>query len=184
MSACKQNCDGLILRILWIALFVLAWRVAELVLLATVLVQLAYRLFSGRPNVDVLNFGDSLSQYLAQMGRFATFHSDEKPWPFADWPAPREPQGEGAEALRAAQAAAAAAPLAPTAEQPAVGADQSAAPAADEASPSAPTDAPAEQSAAASDVAPPPAADAPLGAAAPAAGADETAGERPTEPKA
>lgn len=190
MSACKQNCDGLILRILWIALFVLAWRVAELVLLATVLVQLAYRLFSGRPNVDVLNFGDSLSQYLAQMGRFATFHSDEKPWPFADWPAPREPQGEGAEALRAAQAAAAApqvpaaAPLAPAAEQPAVGADQSAAPAVDEASPSAPTDAPAEQAAAASDVAPPPAADAPLGAAAPAAGADETAGERPAEPKA
>ena len=104
MSACKQNCDGLVLRILWVALFVVVWRVAELVLLATVLVQLVYRLFRGRPHVEVMNFGDSLSQYLAQMGRFASFHSDEKPWPFADWPAPREPQGEGAEAVRAAQA--------------------------------------------------------------------------------
>ena len=94
MSACKQNCDGLVLRILWVALFVVVWRVAELVLLATVLVQLAYRVFSGRPNVDVMNFGDSLSQYLAQMARFASFHSDEKPWPFADWPAPRAPEGE------------------------------------------------------------------------------------------
>ena len=107
MSACKQNCDGLVLRILWVALFVVVWRVAELVLLATVLVQLVYRLFRGRPHVEVMNFGDSLSQYLAQMGRFASFHSDEKPWPFADWPAPREPQGEGAEAVRAARAEAA-----------------------------------------------------------------------------
>ena len=111
MSYCKQNnCEGLILRVLWMALFVLVWQVAELVLLALVVVQLVYRLFKGRPQVDVMNFGDSLSQYLAQIGRFGSFHSDEKPWPFADWPTPREPQGEGAEAMRAeAQAAAAAA---------------------------------------------------------------------------
>ena len=106
MSGCKQNCEGLILRIVWIALFVLVWQVAELVLLAVVVVQLAYRIFTGRPNVDAMNFGDSLSQYLAQIGRFGSFHSDEKPWPFADWPTPREPQGEGAEAVRAAAEAA------------------------------------------------------------------------------
>ena len=106
MSACKQNCDGLVLRILWVALFVVVWRVAELVLLATVLVQLVYRLFRGRPHVEVMNFGDSLSQYLAQMGRFASFHSDEKPWPFADWPAPREPQGEAPFAAAPAPASA------------------------------------------------------------------------------
>ncbi len=119
MSACKQNCDGLVLRILWVALFVVVWRVAELVLLATVLVQLVYRLFRGRPHVEVMNFGDSLSQYLAQMGRFASFHSDEKPWPFADWPAPREAQGEGARPLTpapvVAPAAAASAAVAPVA---------------------------------------------------------------------
>lgn len=107
MSYCKQNnCEGLILRILWMVLFVLVWQVAELVLLAVVVVQLVYRLFKGRPNVDVMNFGDSLSQYLAQIGRFGSFHSDEKPWPFTDWPTPREPQGEGAEAVRAAAEAA------------------------------------------------------------------------------
>jgi hypothetical protein len=113
MSGCKQNCEGLILRIVWIALFVLVWQVAELVLLAVVVVQLAYRIFTGRPNVDAMNFGDSLSQYLAQIGRFGSFHSDEKPWPFTDWPTPREPQGEGAEAVRAA--AVATAPVQPAA---------------------------------------------------------------------
>jgi hypothetical protein len=42
----------------------------------------------------LLSFGDSLSQYVAQIGRFGTFNSDEKPWPFADWPTPAAPLGE------------------------------------------------------------------------------------------
>ncbi|MBV2133048.1 DUF4389 domain-containing protein [Pseudomonas sp. MAP12] len=137
MSYCKQNnCEGLILRIVWMALFVLVWQVAELVLLAVVVVQLVYRLFKGRPNVDVMNFGDSLSQYLAQIGRFGSFHSDEKPWPFTDWPTPREPQGEGAEAVRAAGEAAAAASSSPVAQaasaEPAPAAETAAAQAQDE----------------------------------------------------
>lgn len=102
MSENKQSCESLVLRVLWTALFVLVWRLAELLLLAVVVVQLIYRLFQGRPHVDVMNFGDSLSQYLAQIGRYGCFHSDEKPWPFADWPTPREPQGEGAAAVCAA----------------------------------------------------------------------------------
>lgn len=108
----EQSREGLILRVLWMILFALVWQVAELVLLALVLVQLVYRLTSGRPHVGAMNFGDSLSQYVAQIGRFGCFHSDEKPWPFADWPTPREPQGEGAEAVRAATWTAAAAPAA------------------------------------------------------------------------
>ncbi|MNQ32089.1 hypothetical protein D3C85_454760 [compost metagenome] len=112
MSDVKQSREGLILRVLWMILFALVWQVAELVLLALVLVQLVYRLTSGRPHVGAMNFGDSLSQYVAQIGRFGCFHSDEKPWPFADWPTPREPQGEGAEAVRAAAWSAAAAPAA------------------------------------------------------------------------
>lgn len=108
----EQSREGLILRVLWMILFALVWQVAELVLLALVLVQLVYRLTSGRPHVGAMNFGDSLSQYVAQIGRFGCFHSDEKPWPFADWPTPREPQGEGAEAVRAATWSAAAAPAA------------------------------------------------------------------------
>lgn len=169
MSACKQNCDGLVLRILWVALFVVVWRVAELVLLATVLVQLVYRLFRGRPHVEVMNFGDSLSQYLAQMGRFASFHSDEKPWPFADWPAPREPQGEGAEAVRAAQAEAVAkAEPAPVAAAPV-----------DAAAPAAAAPAAATESAVAEAETP-----AGEGAAAPATEAATPAAEPPAEPKA
>lgn len=92
-SKLKQH-ESILLRILWMVPFVLVWQVAEVVLAVAVLVQLVYRLFNGAPSLSVMSFGDSLSQYLAQIGRFGTFHTDQKPWPFADWPTPRAPEGE------------------------------------------------------------------------------------------
>lgn len=91
--------ESIVLRILWMLLFVLAWQVAEVLLGGVVLLQLGYRLFYGAPSAGLLAFGDSVSQYLAQIGRFGTFNSDEKPWPFADWPAPRTPEGEPAHSI-------------------------------------------------------------------------------------
>jgi hypothetical protein len=70
-------------------LFLLVWQVAQLVLGAVVLLQLIYRLVYAAPNAGLMTFGDSLSQYLAQIGRFGCFHSEQKPWPFSDWPATR-----------------------------------------------------------------------------------------------
>lgn len=91
-----QKGEPIGLRIVWMLLFLLVWQVAELLLAGVVLLQLIYRLIYGAPNVGLLGFGDSLSQYLAQIGRFGTFNSDSKPWPFSDWPTPRPPQGESA----------------------------------------------------------------------------------------
>lgn len=87
------------LRIVWMLLFVLVWQVAELLLAGVVLLQVFYRLVYGAPSGGLLGFGDSLSQYLAQIGRFGTFNSESKPWPFAEWPAPRPPQGEPAHSV-------------------------------------------------------------------------------------
>jgi hypothetical protein len=92
-SKLKQH-ESILLRILWMVLFVLVWQVAEVVLAVVVLVQLVYRLFYGAPSLSFMSFGDSLSQYLAQIGRFGVFQTDQKPWPFADWPTPRAPEGE------------------------------------------------------------------------------------------
>lgn len=86
--------ESILLRILWMVIFIIVWQVAEILLGAVVLLQLGYRLFYGAPNAGLLGFGDSLCQYLAQIGRFGTFNSDEKPWPFADWPTALAPQGE------------------------------------------------------------------------------------------
>jgi hypothetical protein len=95
----KLERESILLRILWMLLFALVWQFAELLLAGVVLVQLGYRLFYGAPSAALLAFGDSLSQYLAQIGRFGTFNSDEKPWPLADWPVPQAPQGELAHSI-------------------------------------------------------------------------------------
>ncbi|EPM81819.1 hypothetical protein A249_30919, partial [Pseudomonas syringae pv. actinidiae ICMP 18804] len=71
--------ESILLRILWMLLFLCVWHVAQIVLAGVVLVQLGYRLIYGAPSGSLMNFGDSLSQYLAQIGRFGTFHSDQKP---------------------------------------------------------------------------------------------------------
>lgn len=91
--------ESILLRVLWMVIYLLVWQVAQFILGAVVLVQLIYRLIYGAPSASLMNFGDSLSQFLAQIGRFGTFHSDQKPWPFADWPTPRTPEGEAPHAV-------------------------------------------------------------------------------------
>lgn len=93
-SKSETQYESILLRVLWMIVYLLLWQVAQFILGAVVLVQLIYRLIYGAPSASLMNFGDSLSQFLAQIGRFGTFHSDQKPWPFADWPAPRTPEGE------------------------------------------------------------------------------------------
>lgn len=94
--------ESIILRVLWMLVFLLVWQLAELLLGGLVVVQLVYRLIYGAPSASLMNFGDSLSQFLAQIGRFGTFHSDRKPWPFSDWPTPRAPEGEAPHVVAAA----------------------------------------------------------------------------------
>ncbi len=75
------------LRLLYILLFALAWQVCELLLLVVVIVQIGFRLFQGEANVRVAGLGNSLSQYAWQIGRYVSGASEQKPWPFMEWPA-------------------------------------------------------------------------------------------------
>ncbi|AZF25898.1 DUF4389 domain-containing protein [Pseudomonas sp. R2-60-08W] len=98
-SKAAPKYESIVLRILWMLVFALVWQVAQFVLGALVVVQLIYRLIYGAPNLSLMNVGDSLSQFLAQIGRFGSFHTEQKPWPFADWPTPRAPEGEAAHSV-------------------------------------------------------------------------------------
>lgn len=81
--------ESLILRAIWMLLFFFVWQIAELVLLVVVVAQMVLRAVNGKVNVGLQELGDSLSQYVAQIGRFGTFNTDRKPWPMSDWPKPR-----------------------------------------------------------------------------------------------
>ncbi len=74
------------LRLLFILLFALAWQVTELFLIAVAVLQLACRALNGDADPRLAGFGNSLSQYAWQIGRFATGATDQKPWPFMEWP--------------------------------------------------------------------------------------------------
>lgn len=75
------------LRLLYTLLFAAAWQVVELLLAVILVVQLIFRLFTGKPQADLAGLGNSLSQYAWQMGRYVTGACDLKPWPFIEWPA-------------------------------------------------------------------------------------------------
>ena len=89
------------LRGLFMLLFAVISRVAELVLLTVAVLQFLWALATGQSNARLCAFGESLSRYLYQVFRFLTFDTEDKPFPFSDWPgaAPSEqreaPMGDG-----------------------------------------------------------------------------------------
>ncbi|MEL0168634.1 MAG: DUF4389 domain-containing protein [Pseudomonadaceae bacterium] len=74
------------LRLVYVVFFALAWQVAEIALAVITLIQIGYRLFAGAPDADCAGWGNSFSQYAWQIGGYLTGVSEQKPWPFSEWP--------------------------------------------------------------------------------------------------
>lgn len=84
----KQNVKSPIIwiRLLYMVFFVAFYIVAEIVLGAMVVFQFFHRLLLGSANENVLQFTDGLAQYFLQIIRYLAFNSEDKPFPFSDWP--------------------------------------------------------------------------------------------------
>jgi hypothetical protein len=76
-------------RLLFMLLFTVFYGVAEMVLTAVVVFQFLVVLLTGGRNARVLSLGASLSTYAYQVFRFLTYNSEQRPFPFADWPTGR-----------------------------------------------------------------------------------------------
>ena len=74
------------LKILYLILFYLIFRITDLVLLLVLLIQTILNLVSGEPSQSIKEFGKSLGVYLQQISEFLSYASEEKPYPFSDWP--------------------------------------------------------------------------------------------------
>ena len=100
MNAFKENITSadFWLRLVYTLLFAVAWQVVEVLLAVILVLQIIFRLLTGEPEARLAGFGNSLSQYAWQMGRYVTGAAEEKPWPFMEWPdekaewQPRPPQ--------------------------------------------------------------------------------------------
>ena len=73
-------------RFLYMLLFSIAYSIAEFVIACTVIFQFFAALFTGRVNEPLLKLGNNLSTYAYQVFQYLTFNSEERPFPFTDWP--------------------------------------------------------------------------------------------------
>ncbi len=74
------------LRFVYLALFSVCFYLSVMLLFAASIFQFLAKLFGGAPFAGVASFGTSLALYQAEVTRFLTFASDEKPFPFAPFP--------------------------------------------------------------------------------------------------
>ena len=104
-------------RGLYMIFFLIAWSVAEVLLLFSAIFQFLSALFTGSANLPLLQFGQNLSRYHFQIAQYVTFNTELRPFPFSDWP--DDPPGgerwmDTGETVAAEPAAAAAGEVEPT----------------------------------------------------------------------
>lgn len=73
-------------RMLFMILFGFIFWLSSMVLCAAVIIQFLHVLFSGEKNEILLRRSYQLEQYFSAIIAFLTYRSDERPFPFAEWP--------------------------------------------------------------------------------------------------
>jgi len=90
-SKARFSDPDLWIRLLYMILFaVLTW-LSRLVLCVIGLLQFLVVLLSGAENRSLRDFSASLAEWTLRAFRFICFNSEQKPFPFDEWP---EPEGE------------------------------------------------------------------------------------------
>lgn len=74
------------LRLIFMLLFVVVLYIAGTVIGVLVALQFLFALITGKDNANLRTLGGSISTYIYQALQFLTYNSEEKPFPFSDWP--------------------------------------------------------------------------------------------------
>ncbi len=84
----KSNllCSKHWLRMIFMLLFAGLLQLASVVMWVLVVLQFVFSLLTGKDNNQLRQLGNAISKYIFQTLQFLTYNSDEKPFPFADWP--------------------------------------------------------------------------------------------------
>ena len=78
--------EAILIRALFMILFVIIYYVAEWLVVAVAVFQWVVVIITGKQNPQLASFGDGLSRFIYQVARFLTFGTEDKPFPFAEWP--------------------------------------------------------------------------------------------------
>ncbi len=73
-------------RLLFMLLFVVFMTVAAVVMTAVIVFQILVNLLTGRSNARALELGQSLARYIYDIWLYLSYNTQERPYPFADWP--------------------------------------------------------------------------------------------------
>ena len=74
------------LRSLFMILFLIVYRIVDLMVLLLAVSQWIYMLLTGDANDSLRRFSGGLSLYVAQIINYLSYNSEQKPFPFSDWP--------------------------------------------------------------------------------------------------
>lgn len=74
------------LRVLLVLIFALVFTLAAWVLAFSVTLNLLFLVFTGQRNDNLARFGDQIARYLSEVMAYATLNSDDRPFPFGEWP--------------------------------------------------------------------------------------------------
>ena len=81
----KSSTRDVWMRGLFMLLFIMGFAVGTWLLNLLAIVQFVWLLISREPNQFIAGFGNSLAIWLAEVARFLTFATDEKPFPWRPW---------------------------------------------------------------------------------------------------
>ena len=82
------------LRLFFMLIFAAFLQLASFVMWILVIAQFIFSLLTGEDNIKLRNFGNSLSVYIFNTLKFLSYNSEEKPFPFSDWPVIEESLGK------------------------------------------------------------------------------------------
>ena len=74
------------MRGLYMLLFSIFYKIAELVLFAIIVFQFILKVLTGDTNDRLRKLGQSISTYIYQALQFLSFNSEQHPYPFGAWP--------------------------------------------------------------------------------------------------
>ena len=82
----KATTRDVLMRGLFMLLFIIGFTAGQWLLNLLTIVQFLWLLIAREPNQLIASFGGSLAAWLAEVGRFLTCATEEKPFPWKSWP--------------------------------------------------------------------------------------------------